>query len=336
MSSLVIVESPAKARTINKILGKGYVVKASVGHVKDLPQKKIGVDVEKGFEMELGIIPGKEKIIKELKQAAKKADKIYLAPDPDREGEAIAYHIATEVTTKGKEDSVFRVTFNEITAKAVKEALENPGKLDMDKVQAQQARRVLDRLVGYNLSPLLWKKIQRGLSAGRVQSVAVRLVVDREREIQAFDQQEYWSLPAVFEGDAPPPVKAKLHRYGGKMVISSPKDGKREFLITSEDEARRISDEIKGAAFKISNVEKKKRRRNPAPPFITSTLQQEAARKLGYTAKNTMRIAQQLYEGVELGSEGLAGLVTYMRTDSVRVAAEAQEAARAYVTKAFG
>lgn len=336
MSSLVIVESPAKARTINKILGKDFVVKASVGHVKDLPKKTLGVDVDNDFQSEYGIIPGKEKIIKELKAAAKKADKIYLAPDPDREGEAIAYHIATEVTKKGNEDNVFRVTFNEITKKAVLEAMENPGKLNMDKIDAQQARRVLDRLVGYKLSPLLWKKIQRGLSAGRVQSVAVRLVVEREREIDAFKQQEYWSIPSMFEGETPPAFKAKLHRYKGELLVTKTEDDGRKFLITNADEAKKISDEIGSGPFVVSQVEKKKRKRSPAPPFITSTLQQEASRKLGYSAKRTMALAQQLYEGVDFGSEGAVGLITYMRTDSVRVAAEAQEAAKVYITSEYG
>jgi DNA topoisomerase-1 len=336
MGSLVIVESPAKARTINKILGKSFTVKASVGHVKDLPQKKLGVDVEDGFKSEYGIIPGKEKVLKELKQAAKKADRIYLAPDPDREGEAIAYHIATEVAGKGEEDKVFRVTFNEITSRAVQEALTRPGKIDMDKVEAQQARRVLDRLVGYNLSPLLWKKIQRGLSAGRVQSVAVRLVVDREREIEAFNKQEYWSIPAGFASKEPPAFKAKLHRYKGDTVISRSEEEGRKFLITGEDEASRIMEEVRKGPFSISRVEKKKRRRSPAAPFITSTLQQEASRRLGFSAKRTMSLAQQLYEGVELGGAGAAGMITYMRTDSVRVAAEAQNSAREFIKKEFG
>ncbi|KKL93519.1 hypothetical protein LCGC14_1873870, partial [marine sediment metagenome] len=272
----------------------------------------------------------------ELKAAAKKADKVFLAPDPDREGEAIAYHIASEVTTKGKEDSVFRVTFNEITKKAVLEAMENPGKLDMDKIDAQQARRVLDRLVGYNLSPLLWKKIQRGLSAGRVQSVAVRLVVDREREIEAFNQQEYWSIPAVFEGAAPPAFKAKLHRYKGGLLVTRTGEDGRQFLVTSDEQAEAISKEISAGPFSVSSVEKKKRKRSPYPPFITSTLQMEASRKLGFPAKKTMGLAQKLYEGVEFGSEGSVGLITYMRTDSVRLAAEAQNAARAYISKTFG
>jgi DNA topoisomerase-1 len=223
MASLVIVESPAKARTINKILGKGFTVKASVGHVRDLPSKKIGVDVDNDFEPEYGIIPGKEKVVKELKAAAAKADKIFLAPDPDREGEAIAFHIASEITTKKTKGKVYRVTFNEITKKAVLEAMEHPSGIDQKKVDAQQARRVLDRLVGYNLSPLLWRKIRRGLSAGRVQSVAVRLVVERQREIDAFNKEEYWSLHVKLEGGMPPEFKASLHKYGGSQTATEPR-----------------------------------------------------------------------------------------------------------------
>jgi DNA topoisomerase-1 len=336
MSSLVIVESPAKARTINKILGKGYTVKASVGHVMDLPPKKIGVDVENDFRPDYEVIKGKEKVIKELKAAARSADRIYLAPDPDREGEAIAYHIASVVGDGKNADKIFRVTFNEITPKAVREAIENPGKLDTDKVDAQQARRILDRLVGYNLSPLLWKKIRRGLSAGRVQSVAVRLVVEREREVEAFNKEEYWSLPVRFEGPKPPPFAAKLFRVGDRLVVN--RDGKEgeRFLITGEAEAERITAEIRTASFVLDTIENKKRKRSPAPPFTTSTLQQESSRKLGYTAKRTMALAQQLYEGVELGSEGSVGLITYMRTDSVRIATEAQEGAREFIKKTFG
>ncbi len=334
-SSLVIVESPAKAKTINKILGKGFTVKASVGHVRDLPAKKLGVDVENGFIPEYGIIPGKEKIIKELKKAARSADRVYLAPDPDREGEAIAFHVAAEIAGKSQEN-VFRVAFNEITAKAVKEAMEHPGKIDMDKVEAQQARRVLDRLVGYNLSPLLWKKVRRGLSAGRVQSVAVRLVVEREREIEAFNQEEYWSIAARLEGPAKPEFEARLYKYGDDLLIRrDAREGKR-FLVTSRADAEKAAEDLRTGRFTLSGVEKKLRKRSPAPPFITSTLQQEAARKLGFTAKRTMVIAQQLYEGVELGPEGSVGLITYMRTDSVRVAAEAQSWAAKLIGKSFG
>ena len=337
MGSLVIVESPAKAKTINKILGKGYTVKASVGHVMDLPAKKLGVDVDNDFKPEYGIIPGKEKVLKELQRTAKAADRIYLAPDPDREGEAIAYHVAANIVgSKGDQDRIFRVTFNEITQRAVREAMERPGKIDMSKVDAQQARRVLDRLVGYNLSPLLWKKVRRGLSAGRVQSVAVRLIVEREKEREAFKQQEYWSINVRLKGPEPPEFEARLHRYGDSLVIDRDAEELKRFLITNEEEARRITDDVRGAELNLANIEQKLKKKKPAPPFTTSTLQQEASKKLGFTAKKTMRIAQQLYEGVELGSEGSHGLITYMRTDSVRVAREAQDWARRFIENSFG
>ncbi|MEJ2253452.1 MAG: type I DNA topoisomerase [Nitrospirota bacterium] len=334
-SKLVIVESPAKARTINKILGKQYAVKASVGHVKDLPAKVLGVEVKDAFRPDYQIIPGKEKVVKELKQAAAKARDIYLAPDPDREGEAIAYHIATEING-AKEHAIHRVTFNEITARAVKEAMEHPGRIDMDKVEAQQARRVLDRLVGYQLSPLLWKKVRRGLSAGRVQSVALRLVVDREREIEAFKQEEYWSIVASLAGPKPPAFNARLHTLEGAVVINRDAPEGERFLLTSAEQAERAAGDLRQAEYTLSGVEKKLRRRSPAAPFTTSTLQQEASRKLGFAAKKTMVLAQQLYEGVELGPEGAVGLITYMRTDSVRVAAEAQAGARKYIRERFG
>ncbi len=330
MGSLVIVESPTKARTLNKILGKGFSVKASVGHILDLPEKKLGVDVEGGFTPEYRVIKGKEKVIKELKRAARDADRVYLAPDPDREGEAIAYHIASELDEKS--GKIFRVTFNEITPRAVREAIANPGDIDMNKVNAQQARRVLDRLVGYGLSPLLWRKIRKGLSAGRVQSVSVRLIVDREREIEAFEQQEYWNINITLEGKEPPAFAASLYKYGDDMVIRRP----RRFLITDEATAKRIADEVRGGTYTVQKVERKLRKRNPAPPFTTSTLQQEAARKLGFPAKKTMMLAQQLYEGIELGAKGTVGLITYMRTDSVRVAAEAQAWAREHIVSRFG
>lgn len=339
MKSLVIVESPAKANTINKILGKDFFVKASIGHIKDLPKNEMGVDVENEFEPKYEIIPGKEKIIKELRKAAREADKVYLAPDPDREGEAIAWHIATEISDKkngSPNGKIFRITFNEITERAVLEAIKNPGPIDLNKVNAQQARRILDRLVGYGLSPLLWKKIRRGLSAGRVQSVAVKLIVDREREIKAFEKEEYWNINLKLEGSVPPPFWARLNRYKGKNVINrDAKEGER-FLIRNAVDAERIASEIgKGTLF-LSKIEKKERKRSPNPPFITSTLQQEASRKLRFTAKKTMMLAQQLYEGVEIGKEGSVGLITYMRTDSVRVAPEAQEWARRHIEERFG
>ena len=323
MKSLVIVESPAKAKTISKILGKDFTVKASVGHVKDLPVKEMGIDIENDFTPSYMVIPGKEAVIRDLKKAAKEADTVYLAPDPDREGEAIAWHMAEEI--KGKAKKVYRVTFNEITKTAVQEAIKHPGKIDVMKVDAQQARRVLDRLVGYELSPLLWRKVRRGLSAGRVQSVAVRLIVDREREIGAFVQEEYWSINAEFEGSNKPSFWAKLSKYRGEKAE-----------IKNADSAEAAAADIRGSRFVLSRIEKKKKKRNPAPPFTTSTLQQEASRKLRFTAKKTMMVAQQLYEGIELGEEGAVGLITYMRTDSLRIAAEAQQAAREYIGTTYG
>lgn len=339
MKSLVIVESPAKANTINKILGKEFSVKASVGHIRDLPKKEMGVDVEKNFEPHYVTIPGKEKVIRELKKAAKEADAVYLAPDPDREGEAIAWHIASVISdskAKGKDEKIYRVTFNEITERAVLEAMKHPGKIDACKVDAQQARRILDRLVGYGLSPLLWKKVRRGLSAGRVQSVAVKLVVDREREIEAFQKEEYWNINLQLQGPTPPPFLARLYKYGGALVVNREAEGKERFLIRNPEEAGRIAGEIEKQDLSISKVEKKEKKRSPYAPFTTSTLQQEAARKLRFTAKRTMMLAQQLYEGVELGGEGSVGLITYMRTDAVRVAPEAQQWAREHIEKRFG
>ncbi len=323
MKSLVIVESPAKAKTISKILGKDFAVKASVGHIKDLPVKEMGIDIENNFTPNYIVIPGKEKVIKELKKASKEADEIYIAPDPDREGEAIAWHIADEV--KGKSKKIYRIKFNEITKSAVLESIKNPGQIDMQKVDAQQARRVLDRLVGYELSPLLWRKVRKGLSAGRVQSVAVRLVVEREREIEAFRQEEYWSINAEFEGSRKPQFWAKLFKYDNKKVE-----------IRNADEANAVAGNLKDSRYLLTKIERKKRRRMPSPPFITSTLQQEASRKLRFTAKKTMMIAQQLYEGIELGEEGSVGLITYMRTDSNRIAAEAQQAAREFIDTTYG
>jgi DNA topoisomerase-1 len=332
MNALVIVESPAKAKTINKILGKEFTVKASVGHIKDLPEKELGVEVEANFQPRYVTIPGKEKIIRELKKASKDADKVLLAPDPDREGEAIAWHIASEIADKksGTSDGrIYRIIFNEITERAVREAVKNPQKIDMNKVEAQQARRILDRLVGYGLSPLLWRKVRRGLSAGRVQSVAVRLVVDREREREAFKSEEYWSVSAEFEGSQPPKFLARLHK------INQESDADR-FLIPNEKAAHAVVEDLRNKEYVLGKIERKQRKRMPYPPFITSTLQQEAVRKLRFSAKKTMMIAQQLYEGVELGEEGAVGLITYMRTDSHRIAPEAQEWARNFVEKAYG
>ena len=321
--SLVIVESPAKAKTISKILGKDFEVKASVGHVKDLPVKEMGIDIENDFEPNFLIIPGKEKVIKELKKASKQAVAVYLAPDPDREGEAIAWHIAEEVD--GGKKSIFRIKFNEITKDAVREAIKNPGSIDMRKVDAQLARRVLDRLAGYELSPLLWRKVRRGLSAGRVQSVAVRLIVDREREIEAFTPEEYWSVSGEFEGPSKPQFWARLARYDDRKAD-----------IKDSETAQGVVSSVRNGEFVLARIERKQRKRMPSPPFITSTLQQEAARKLRFTAKKTMMVAQQLYEGVELGQEGSTGLITYMRTDSTRIAEEARKGAREFIEETYG
>jgi DNA topoisomerase-1 len=343
LNSLVIVESPAKARTINKILGKDFGVKASIGHVKDLPQKELGIDVENNFTPHYVIIPGKDKILKELKKAAKNAENIYIATDPDREGEAIAYHIVEEIKQPGEVENIFRVTFHEITERSVKEAIKNRGNIDINKVEAQQARRILDRLVGYNLSPFLWKKVRRGLSAGRVQSVSVRLIVEREREIESFNKEEYWTIEAVLQPQkkpdsesAPSQFSAKLYKYNDSLVINREAKEGQKFLITDAESAQRVINDIKPKEFYLSRIEKKLRKRAPSPPFITSTIQQEAARKLRFTAKKTMSIAQQLYEGVELGKDGSVGLITYMRTDSFRIALEAQKWARELIEKNFG
>ncbi len=320
---LIIVESPAKARTITKYLGKAYNVMASVGHVRDLPASKLGVDIENDFTPQYVTIKGKGKVLTEIKKAAGSASKIFLGPDPDREGEAIAWHIAEELT--GKDDNIFRVLFHEITEKAIKEALHNPGRIDTNKVNAQQARRILDRIVGYKLSPLLWEKVRRGLSAGRVQSVAVRLICDLEKEILQFVSEEYWSLTATVEGKVPPPFKIKLIKFRGEDI-----------KIPDQQEAERIKGVLSGSEYIVKTIEKKERKKNPQPPFTTSKLQQEAARKLRFTAKKTMMIAQKLYEGIEIGSEGPVGLITYMRTDSVRISADAQSEARKFIKDSIG
>ncbi len=323
MKSLLIVESPAKVRTLSKFLGKDFTIKASIGHIKDLPKKDIGVDVENNFAPTYVVIEGKEKVMRDLKKAAKAADQVFLGPDPDREGEAIAWHIAEELN--GDSDKVFRVEFNEITEKAVTEAIKHPRRINSNLFDAQQARRILDRLVGYKLSPLLWRKVRRGLSAGRVQSVALRLVVDRERDIEAFKSEEYWSITAMLEGQEPPQFEAKLFQIENQKAE-----------IKNEEQALEIVNGLQGQNFIVKKIDKKKRRRSPYPPFITSTLQQDAARKLRYTAKKTMMLAQQLYEGIELGEEGPTGLITYMRTDSVRTASEAQQEAREFIVKQYG
>src|SRR5437762_2857680 len=294
-----------------------------MGHVRDLPKSQLGVDPKKGFKPKYVVSPAKKKILDELKKAAERVDVLYVATDPDREGEAIGWHLAEELDVAKK--NVFRITFNEITERAVKAAFLQPGKIDLKKVDAQQARRILDRLVGYSLSPLLWEKVQRGLSAGRVQSVAVRLIVDREREIQAFQPVEYWSLHARLEAKRPPAFVAALREYAGEKAD-----------LRNEEATRAIIASLDGAAFVVKTVTRGERRRNPAPPFITSTLQQEAGRKLGFSAKKTMMLAQQLYEGIDVGEQGAVGLITYMRTDSVRISQDAQEEARRWATERLG
>jgi len=319
---LIIVESPAKVRTIKKFLGSGFDVAASVGHVRDLPAKQLGVD-ETTFDPEYRVIPGKEKVVDKLRKAAAKADSVFLAPDPDREGEAIAWHVA-ELIRDAAED-IRRIQFNEITSRAVKEALEHPRELDQRLFNSQQARRVLDRLVGYKVSPLLWKKVKRGISAGRVQSVALKLIVDREKERLAFEPQEYWLLKTVLEGDTPPSFTADLWKVGGKAAE-----------VGDQAAAEAVEAEARQSGFTVSEVAEKQRSRAPTPPFITSTLQQEASRRLGFSAKKTMSTAQRLYEGVDLGAAGTTALITYMRTDSVRISDDARDDARSFITDRFG
>jgi len=342
--SLVIVESPTKAKTIKRYLGRDFTVKASLGHVKDLPKKQLGVDVDKGFEPTYVIIPGKEKVVKELRAAAHDVAAIYLAADPDREGEAICAHLAEVLTGNGdrprraktkskaatkregdRRPHIYRVSMNEITLPAVREAFAQPGEIDQRLVDAQQARRILDRLVGYEISPLLWDKVKRGLSAGRVQTVALRLVVEREREIRAFVPREYWTILANLLGSVPPPFDAKLVEFQNQKLE-----------IPNEQEARRHEAALRQQTYIARGVEKKERRRYPVPPFITSTLQQEAARKLRFSVKRTMMIAQRLYEGVELGPEGSLGLITYMRTDSTRVSHQALDEVREVIRGRYG
>ncbi len=323
-SALVVVESPAKARTINKYLGANYIVKASVGHVRDLPKSKIGVDLEDGtFEPVYEVIEGKKKVLGEIRKAAGSVETVYLASDPDREGEAIAWHIAEEIKDVNK--NLRRVLINEITKKGVTQAIAKPQQIDMNKTDAQQARRILDRLVGYKISPILWNKVQRGLSAGRVQSVAVRLVCEREEEIKAFKPEEYWSVEATCRASQPPPFEARIWRWNGEKA--EPK---------TEAEATEIATELRAGDAVVASVEKKERRKKPQAPFITSKLQQDAARKLRFSAKRTMALAQRLYEGVDLGDEGPTGLITYMRTDSTRVSDDALTAVRDYVRGTYG
>ncbi len=323
-TQLVIVESPAKARTIAKYLGKGYEVVASVGHVRDLPTKELGVDIENGFEPKYVTIRGKGKVIAELKKKAKAADRIILATDPDREGEAIAYHVAEQLGYEKNRDRFQRVTFREVTKRAVQAALDAPEALDMKKVEAQQARRILDRLVGYQVSPMLWKPIRPGLSAGRVQTVALRLICEREDEVRAFVEQEYWSITAHLSRDDQA-FEAKLHQIDGK-----------KFTLEKEEAATDVVRDVADVPFAVTEVKRRERRKNPAAPFTTSTLQQEAAKRLRFSARRTMSNAQRLYEGQTIGARGQIGLITYMRTDSTRVAPSAVEEARTWITAEFG
>jgi DNA topoisomerase-1 len=319
---LIIVESPAKARAISKFLGKKYSVKASLGHVRDLPKSRLGVDLENNFIPRYITIRGKGDIIKELRSAAKKTDQVLLGPDPDREGEAIAWHLMNALGIS--EDEKCRIEFSEITKKALKEAVKKPRQLDKGRIEAQQGRRILDRLVGYKLSPLLWRKVKKGLSAGRVQSVAVRLICEREQEIRDFQPEEYWSITGYFKAENGS-LEAKLVRKGEDKIA-----------LATKDDVAKVLEELGGVSFNVSKVTKRERKRNPAPPFTTSTLQQEASRKLNFPVKKTMRVAQQLYEGLDMGKEGVTGLITYMRTDSTKISDTAQTAARDYITEAVG
>lgn len=323
---LVIVESPAKAKTIKKILGDSYQIKASVGHVRDLPEKGIGVNIKKNFEPTYEVLSGKKKVVDELNEAASKADKVYLAPDPDREGEAIAWHIASILDKS--EDAIFRIEFNEITKTAIQEAVKFPRPIDMGKVNAQQARRILDRLVGYKISPLLWQKVGKGLSAGRVQSVAVRLICDREAEIEAFVPKEYWTIAAeLAKPKSSVSFLADLAKYNNEKIE-----------VNNEEEAQKIVSILTkdNVEFKVSKISNRESKRKPQAPFITSSLQREASTRLGYSVKKTMQVAQKLYEGIELGSSGPVGLITYMRTDSTRISDEARDSAKEYIVNHYG
>jgi len=321
--TLVIVESAAKAKTIGKLLGQKYKVKASVGHVRDLPKSKLGVDIESGFSPQYITIRGKGSIIKEIREESEKSDRVLLATDPDREGEAIAWHLSKVINLP--ESAKCRIEFNEITKEAVTKAVKEPRAIDLDRVNAQQARRVLDRLVGYSLSPLLWSKVRKGLSAGRVQSVAVRLICEREKEIENFKSEEYWSIEAVLAPSNKPAFTAKLHSVNGKKPV-----------IPDQATADSLVRRIKSAPLSVERIDLKERRRKALPPFITSTLQQEAAKRLGFTSSRTMRIAQELYEGINIGAQGTVGLITYIRTDSTRVSSESQNEARNYIQETYG
>src|SRR2546421_1689397 len=342
--NLVVVESPAKAKTIGKYLGPDYRVMASIGHIKDLPSKGLGVDVQNNFEPTYEVIPhakkrNNPKIVSELKSAAREAEAIYLAADPDREGEAICQHLAEEIVPKRPKKPHFRVMFNEITKRAVQEAFEHPKQIDENLVDAQQARRVLDRLVGYKVSPLLCRTIGGRLSAGRVQSVALRMVVEREREIEAFTKTEYWTIGANLTGQQPPAFDARLVKVNDQTIKTGGFDNelkKSEILIGNEAQAKDLVAEAEQQSFVVSDVATKERKRNPVPPFITSKLQQEASRKLSFPVKRTMMIAQHLYEGVEIGAEGSVGLITYMRTDSTRVSETALGEVRGFINQQYG
>ena len=328
--SLVVVESPAKAKTIKKILGKDYVVQSSVGHIRDLPKKELGVDIENAFTPKYALIHGKGKVVKALQTEARKVDNIYLAADPDREGEAICWHLAEELKKANK--PIHRITYNEVTKSAILDAIQAPGKINMALVDAQQARRVLDRLIGWKISPILWSSVKPGLSAGRVQSVAVRLICEREAEIEAFKPEEYWTLTATLTPvTVEHPFLAKLHKIGSKKGEIN----NYGFRI-DEARAKEITTDAKTHDYIVEKVQKRERKQRPVPPFITSTLQQEASRKLRFTAKKTMLVAQQLYEGLEISDEGSVGLITYMRTDSTRIAQEALQAARTYIKTTYG
>ena len=322
LDSLIIVESPTKVKTIKKYVGANFDVRASMGHVKDLPKSVLGIDIEHDFSPTYQVIEAKKKTLSELKKAAKNVAHIFLAPDPDREGEAIAWHIAEEVGTKDKK--IYRVLFNDLTKNTILEAINHPQELDFNKYEAQQTRRILDRLVGYKISPLLWEKVRRGLSAGRVQSVAVRMICDREDEIRKFIPEEYWYVTATLEGANPPPFETRLIKIDEKKA-----------KVSTEAQSAGLVEKLKTAPFVVVRVEKKETKRSPSPPFTTSKLQQEASRKLSFSAKKTMSVAQKLYEGIELGPEGSVGLITYMRTDSFRIADEALKEARSYIRENY-
>lgn len=333
--NLLIVESPAKTRTLSRFLGKDFDIMATVGHICDLPKSKLGVDPENSFNPDYIVIKGKEKVIRDLKKAAKMAKTVYLAPDPDREGEAIAWHVSNSIG-KSSKAKIVRVAFNEITKPAVTEAIDNPRDIDMNLVNAQQARRVLDRIVGYTVSPFLWSTVARNLSAGRVQSVALRLIVEREEAVKAFEPQEYWNIVADLKTRKKENFSSKLHKID-KLTVSTPNGTiNNKIIIRSEKEVKKYVKELEGQDFVVSDVKNSEKTKRASAPFITSTLQQEAAKKHGFSAKQTMSIAQKLYEGIEIGKEGPVGLITYMRTDSTRISNEAIKAVRAYISKNFG